>query len=563
MTNTRSVLPSRILARGRMVLSSILFVSCLLLSFFGNVSSVSADDWDAYDWNSLNTFFFDNYHVKAGKTGSAINDVSNNEADRFGDGLLGRLTYSVSNAAEWQTQVGNTNDGKKKELLMAAAKINNKTTWSHASIDYNFADLGTSTVTEEGVRLYEIDFKIRPCENLAASSGDWGAIIFGLPADNRFDDITSSSTERFGILFRRNGGMQVFESGKGGVTLSKTFSLVDNWANVKIQFYLSDFNHDTPVDVRVYVNDDLIQTFKTANGFSSNYIEFNSIGEGARSMYTDFTVKSSANYNYDVSNVEAFALNKDWTTNGLDKRDVIFLSDRDGETEAEHTGAITLGANTNINVASGLSLMQSGAITGQYTLTKTGEGTLLINAAQDAVDVESLVVSSGRLDMKEYFKGDLEINNTATFSPGNSVGKLEQTGNFTLDSGATLLLEIGGDDPDTENDKLIVNGNLELGNNSVIYLALADDNEFSAGDNFLAQIVATTLNGANPEDGDVTSLFEDYLVAGWPFYDLSVTKSGNVYSIQGVYDPNAVPEPSTWALLALGVAVLFLRKHKN
>ena len=548
MTNSIgcSFLPSRILTRGGFVLSSILFGSCLLLSFFGNVSAVNADDWDTYDWNSLNTFFFDNYHVKAGKSGSAINDVSNNEADRFGDGLLGRLTYSVSNAAEWQTQVGNTNDGKKKELLMAAAKINNKTTWSHASIDYNFADLGTSTVTEEGVRLYEIDFKIRPCENLAASSGDWGAIIFGLPADNRFDDITSSSTERFGILFRRNGGMQVFESGKGGVTLSKTFSLVDNWANVKIQFYLSDFNHDTPVDVRVYVNDDLIQTFKTANGFSSNYIEFNSIGEGARSMYTDFTVKSSANYNYDVSNADVFALDKNWTTNGLDKRDVVFQSARDGATEAEHTGSIAMGANTTIDVASGLSLYQTGNITGQYTLTKTGEGTLLINAAQGAVDVESLVVSSGRLDMKEYFKGDLEINNSATFSPGNSVGPLYETGNFTLDAGATLLMEIGGTDA-ADNDQLIVSGTTTYQDNSIIQFVLDSDSNYIPA---LGDEIEVTM----PEIEDWSKVsFSSY------FFTIKGYEGGNV--ILGV-NPNAVPEPSTWALLLLGAAgLLYLRKR--
>ena len=537
--------PPRILTRGGFALSSIIFVSCLLLSFFGNVSAVSADDWDAYDWNSLNTFFFDNYHVKAGKTGSAINDVSNNQADRFGDGLLGRLTYSVNNAADWQTQVGNTSDGKNQELLMSAAKVNNTTTWSHASIDYNFANLGTSTVTEETVRLYEIDFKIRPCENAAATSGDWGAIIFGLPEGNRFDNITSSSSERFGILFRRNGGMQVFESGKGGVTLSKTFSLVDNWANVKIQFYLSDFDHDTPVDVRVYVNDDLIQTFKTTNGFSSNYIEFNSIGVGARSMYTDFTVKSSANYNYDVSNADVFSLDKDWTTNGLDKRDVVFQSARDGATEAEHTGSITMGANTTIDVASGLSLLQSGDITGQYTLTKTGEGTLLINAAQGAVDVESLVISSGRLDMKEYFKGDLEINNSATFSPGNSVGTLNQTGDFTLDAGATLLMEIGGTDAD-DNDQLIVSGTTTYQDNSIIQFALASDSDYVPA---LGDEIEITM----PEIDDWSKVsFSSY------FFTIKGYEGGNV--ILGV-NPNAVPEPSTWALLALGVVVLFLRKR--
>ena len=162
--------------------------------------------------------------------------------------------------------------------------------------------------------------------------------------------------------------------------------------------------------------------------------------------------------------------------------------------------------------------------------------------------------------MKEYFTGSLEVADGATFSPGNSIGKLEQTGNFILDSGAKLLMEIGGADAEL-NDQLIVNGDFSIANDAIIEIILAGNSNFTSGDDFTAQIIANTLNGSNPADGDVTSLFEDYLAPGWPFYDLSVTKEGNVYSIHGTYDPNAVPEPSTWALLVLGVVVLFLRKR--
>ena len=225
-------------------------------------------------------------------------------------------------------------------------------------------------------------------------------------------------------------------------------------------------------------------------------------------------------------------------------------------------GTITISEGGALTLNNNQTTLFTGSISGsgKGTVAKTGAGTLLINAAQNAVDVQSLVVSSGRLDMKSYFKGDLEINNSATFSPGNSIGKLEQTGNFTLDSGATLLMEIGGTDAEL-NDQLIVSGDFSIGNDAIIELLLADNSNFTSGDKFTARIIANTLNGNNPADGDVTSLFEDYLVPGWPFYDLSVTKEGNVYSIHGTYDPNAVPEPSTWALLVLGVVVLFLRKR--
>jgi hypothetical protein len=38
-------------------------------------------------------------------------------------------------------------------------------------------------------------------------------------------------------------------------------------------------------------------------------------------------------------------------------------------------------------------------------------------------------------------------------------------------------------------------------------------------------------------------------------------KYNGKFAIRGTLDPNAVPEPSTWALLVLGVIALFLRKR--
>ena len=204
------------------------------------------------------------------------------------------------------------------------------------------------------------------------------------------------------------------------------------------------------------------------------------------------------------------------------------------------------------------------AIVSAGKVIKTGEGTLKIDAAEGAVDVQSLVVSSGRLDMKTYFKGTLIIGEeleegvytTATFSPGNSIDTLTIDGDFVLNPGSTLLMEIGGQSAD-ENDKLIVSGDFTIADDAIIYLALADMGAFSTGDTFEALIQAGS------SDDDYTDVISDALVAGWPFYDLSVNKSGNVYSIQGVYDPNAVPEPSTWALLVLGAAgLLYWRKRK-
>lgn len=223
--------------------------------------------------------------------------------------------------------------------------------------------------------------------------------------------------------------------------------------------------------------------------------------------------------------------------------------------------ASTVTVSGNLTINNDKKTKYIGSISAQ-TIKKTGNETLQLytDASSGGIQAESFVVSSGRIDVKGCMAANVSVESGATFSPGNSVGTTDITGSFTLDSGATLLLEIGGETYDL-NDQLIISGDFIIGNGAIIELLLADNSNFTSGDKFTAQIIANTLNGNNPDDGDVTSLFEGYLVPGWPFYDLSVTKEGNVYSIHGTYDPNAVPEPSTWAMLALGVVALFLRKR--
>ena len=70
-------------------------------------------------------------------------------------------------------------------------------------------------------------------------------------------------------------------------------------------------------------------------------------------------------------------------------------------------------------------------------------------------------------------------------------------------------------------------------------------------------IVNSSDAGFNAEQG-----VESYwlgLMSDFPYYmNLSVVDN---HMVRLYIDPNAVPEPSTWALLVLGVVVLFLRKR--
>ena len=132
-----------------------------------------------------------------------------------------------------------------------------------------------------------------------------------------------------------------------------------------------------------------------------------------------------------------------------------------------------------------------------------------------------------------------------------------ENGDFTLESGATFLLEVGKDDNGSViADQLIVNGNAYFDDGSILWIAMDGESSLVGGDIFSATI---TANNAPDILGDVSAALQSYY-----FTDLSVTLTDpTVLLISGRLDPNAVPEPSTWALLILGAMGLFLIRKKN
>ncbi|MBR0239008.1 MAG: PEP-CTERM sorting domain-containing protein [Thermoguttaceae bacterium] len=218
------------------------------------------------------------------------------------------------------------------------------------------------------------------------------------------------------------------------------------------------------------------------------------------------------------------------------------------------TGAVTIGENGTLefNVAEGdpKKMTISSTITSAGKITKTGNGVLqLYTAAEGLVDAASFVVSSGRLDMKEFFKGTLEIGNGAEFSPGNSVGTLNVDGTFKADAFSTLIFEqdaSGMDSLSASSFDIDPKAEIQLDITALIPGATYD------------VIVNTSADGFTTEQGS-ESFWTNLLADGLPYYlNLSVVDN---HIVRMHIDANAVPEPSTWALLVLGVVVLFLRKR--
>ena len=210
-----------------------------------------------------------------------------------------------------------------------------------------------------------------------------------------------------------------------------------------------------------------------------------------------------------------------------------------------------------------------GSITAQkITVDTANEVALKLYAgANNKVTADSLTVSSGELDFRGYFEGSIEVFNGSVFSPGNSIGEADITGNITFkgataDSNGVAWFEFGeyADGADVNHDLFVMQSNgtftaddgvilLDFANNDAdSWAAVGNEFQLVSGGGFDANV------DYNPWLGNMTDLFK-----------LEGRTADGLYliGIKAAPEPGSgVPEPSTWALLLLGAAgLLYVRKR--
>ena len=194
-------------------------------------------------------------------------------------------------------------------------------------------------------------------------------------------------------------------------------------------------------------------------------------------------------------------------------------------TGGDHRIAVPLHAevDTTLPIAAGASLtLASPFELDGMTVTKAGDGKLLVNGAAGA--------GSGTLEVTGGVLGGLGTisgNVTATagiVAPGDDVGQLDITGNFTLAADATLQLDINGpSSPDV--DLLDVDGSSTLGGS--LEVVLGGGYQPAPGSQFLVfnsdSIVDSGLTLTGPNAG---------------FFDLQIVGGSIVLQTLSSTDPN-------------------------
>jgi fibronectin-binding autotransporter adhesin len=222
------------------------------------------------------------------------------------------------------------------------------------------------------------------------------------------------------------------------------------------------------------------------------------------------------------------------------------------------SGSVELGATSTLTVLSAGDSVFDGVVEGTGGVTKSGIAKLNLNGANDYLGRTS--VEGGTLAVKGSI-GAVTALPGSTLSPGEGAARLNVRGNFDLQSGATLKIELGGTIAGTSFDQINVTGG---------GITLAGDLQGSLinGFNGSSDLFFIIINdGTDPVNGTFNGLPDGSFVnfSGKSF-QIFYGANSETNSLTGGNDVLiVVPEPTAAAslLMALGSLLGFNRFRRR